>query len=97
VSASSQEGFGYPAAEAAMVGKPIVCPDRGSLLETAGNVGIPFQAGNSAALADAILGALQPDDRAKRAWSDERARAASRFSLASAANDLLSCYELALE
>jgi len=97
VNASVNEGFGYPAAEGAMLGKPVVCPDRGSLLETAGRVGVPFRSGDPAALARAIRSVLDPDEATKQAWAQEPAHAASRFSLRTFAHQLLLCYQLASE
>jgi glycosyltransferase involved in cell wall biosynthesis len=58
---SLDEGFGLPVLEAMTLGVPVVTSDRGSLPEVVGGAGPVVDAGDSAALADAIARVLFDD------------------------------------
>jgi glycosyltransferase involved in cell wall biosynthesis len=96
VNASVNEGFGYPAAEAAVLGKPVVCPNAGSLAEAAGQAAVIFTAGEPEALSESIFRALKPSGDMRHAWARERNRAAERFSMEAAIAELMMCYRSAL-
>jgi glycosyltransferase involved in cell wall biosynthesis len=78
---SLYEGFGYPVVEAQMCGTPVVCSDRGSLREVAGDGGILLSPHDARGFSDAILSILE--DPLLAADLVKRGRVnVSRFSLA---------------
>lgn len=75
-----QEGFGLAVAEAMHVGTPVIAHRHGSLPEVLGGCGELVTEGDTAALAEAIAGALADPARRERmaACGAERARAVFR-------------------
>jgi alpha-1,3-rhamnosyl/mannosyltransferase len=59
---SSYEGFGFPVIEAMACGTPVICSDRGSLKEVAGDAGLILDSLNSKAIAHAMIRVSRDDD-----------------------------------
>ena len=95
VSASGNEGFGYSAAEALCAGRPFVCPDRGSLPETAGDVAFVFPTGDPEGLATRVLQALGEEDTMTERLALASADARARFSVDRATEAAVRCYKMA--
>jgi len=88
---SLYEGFGLPLLEAMACGTPVVCSDRSSLPEVAGDAALLVDPVDVAALADALLRLLE--DTALREHLTERAIArAATFSWERAARETLEVY-----
>lgn len=87
---SSYEGFGLPVVEAMACGTPVVCSNTSSLPEVAGEVGVLVEAGDAAALTDAILSVWESPPESERLQSQ-----AARFSWRRAAEETLGVYESA--
>ena len=92
---SYYEGFGLPVLEAMARGVPVVCADRSSLPEVAGDAAILFDPDDPRAVAGALRAVLDDPARAEDLRSRGRAQA-ERFSWAAAARGTLASYERAL-
>ncbi len=90
VSASVNEGFGYSAAEGAAMGRPVVCPDRGALAETAGSAAMTFRAEDARGLAGALGEAAHGGRNAALMQARAEAR---RFAPAKIAKEMIGCYQ----
>jgi len=89
---SFYEGFGLPVLEAMACGAPVICSDRGSLPEVAGDAALLINPDDPAGLADALERVLE-DDRFRaqmreRGWANVR-----RFSWAKTAKETLNIYK----
>jgi alpha-1,3-rhamnosyl/mannosyltransferase len=62
---SSYEGFGFPVLEAMACGAPVICSDRGSLKEVAGQAAVTLSEIDSSSIAEAMLELLENGDRAR--------------------------------
>lgn len=80
VTPSLYEGFGLPAAEAMSCGTPVVVTDGGALPEVAGDAGLVVPKGDAAALAAAISGLLDDDERRSDVAENCLKRAQARFN-----------------
>ncbi|CAG0936783.1 mannosyl-N-acetyl-alpha-D-glucosaminyl-diphospho-ditrans,octacis-undecaprenol 3-alpha-mannosyltransferase / alpha-1,3-rhamnosyltransferase [Thermoflexales bacterium] len=89
---SEYEGFGLPVLEAMACGAPVVCSNRSSLPEVAGDAALLCNPQNSEALTDAIERALI--DRDLRATLQQRGLArAAQFSWEQTARQTLAIYK----
>ena len=87
---SKCEGFGWPVIEAQVCGCPVICSDRTSLPEVAGEGGLIFGLNDEAGMADAVL---RLDDPGFRAAVVARGLAnAARFSVDRMIADYLDVY-----
>jgi glycosyltransferase involved in cell wall biosynthesis len=92
---SLYEGFGLPVLEAMARGVPVVCSDRASLTEVAGQAARFFDPESARSIADAIeavLGDEREADRLRVAGLEQ----SRRFSWAATARETLACYERTL-
>jgi glycosyltransferase involved in cell wall biosynthesis len=93
---SFYEGFGLPVLEAMACGTPVVCTDRGSLPEIAGDAALLVNPDDLDSLADAMERAL--DDEPLRGQMRERGFAqVARFSWEKTARETLAIYHQVLE
>ena len=93
---SRYEGFGLPVLEAMASGAPVICGNRSSLPEVAGDAAVLVDPDETPALADAILRVLT--DPSWAAELRERGiRQAARFSWSRAAAETLAAYRRAAE
>ncbi|MFM8626195.1 MAG: glycosyltransferase family 4 protein [Actinomycetota bacterium] len=89
---SLYEGFGAPVIEAMRIGTPVVCADRGSLPEVAGDAAVVVEPD-----VDAWAGALDRV-RTERAEMVARGRArAAEFTAEKSAEDLVDAYRVVLD
>ena len=77
---STNEGFGWPVAEAQACGCPVVCTDRAPMTEVAGAAGLIHRLDDEAGFAADILRLTNPDERER--WSARSLENAKRFSAA---------------
>jgi glycosyltransferase involved in cell wall biosynthesis len=89
---SFYEGFGLPVLEAMACGTPVVCSERGSLKEIAGDAALLIHPDDLEGLADAMAHALE--DETLRAQMRERGFAnVTRFSWERTARETLGIYK----
>lgn len=89
---SFYEGFGLPVLEAMACGTPVVCSERGSLKEIAGDAALLIHPDDLEGLADAMAHALE--DESLRAQMRERGFAnVTRFSWERTARETLGIYK----
>jgi glycosyltransferase involved in cell wall biosynthesis len=91
---SLYEGFGLPVLEAMRRGVPVVCSDRSSLPEVAGDAALTFDPEDPRAIAAAIQEVLGNPAEAELMRAAGRARA-ERFTWASTARGTIASYERA--
>jgi glycosyltransferase involved in cell wall biosynthesis len=91
---SFYEGFGLPVAEAMAAGIPVVCSNRGSLPEIAGDAAVFVDPDDSDGLSSAIVRVLENRDMAERLSQNGRAQAA-QFTWERTAQQTLAAYETA--
>jgi glycosyltransferase involved in cell wall biosynthesis len=92
---SFYEGFGLPVLEAMACGTPVVCSDRGSLPEVAGDAALLINPDDLDGLADAMKRVME--DESLRTQMRERGLAnAKRFSWEKAAKETLAIYRTLL-
>jgi len=89
---SLYEGFGLPVLEAMACGTCVVASDAGSLPEIAGDAAMIVQAGDAAALADALRSVLR-DSGLRRTMVQRGRKRASGFSWKKTARKTLEIYE----
>jgi glycosyltransferase involved in cell wall biosynthesis len=92
---SLYEGFGLPVLEAMRRGVPVVCSDRSSLPEVAGDAALTFDPEDPCAIAAAIEEVLGNPAEAELMRAAGRAQA-ERFTWASTARGTIASYERAL-
>jgi glycosyltransferase involved in cell wall biosynthesis len=93
VSASSLEGFAYPAAEARATGRPFVCPEEGPSKETAGVAAVTFLGGDPDALAEAVASGIAFGRERRVELERDAERARQELSIETAAERLIRCYD----
>jgi glycosyltransferase involved in cell wall biosynthesis len=77
---STNEGFGWPVAEAQACGCPVICTDRAPMTEVAGPAGLIHSLDDEAGFAADILRLTNPAERER--WSARSLENAKRFSAA---------------
>lgn len=92
---SLYEGFGLPVVEAMACGTPVICSDKGSLPEVAGEATLKVQSGDIMGLADAMKNVLT-DDRMAKDMIAKGLEQASKFTWQSTARQTLQAYQKAL-
>jgi glycosyltransferase involved in cell wall biosynthesis len=92
---SLYEGFGMPVLEAMSRGLPVVCSDRGSLREVAGDAALLFDPASPRSIADAVQRILSDQSLAARLRDMGRLQA-SRFTWRATADATLASYDRAL-
>jgi glycosyltransferase involved in cell wall biosynthesis len=88
---SLYEGFGLPVLEAMACGVPVVCSDRGSLPEAAGDAALLVDPTDEPAMAAALVRALHDDDL-RREMTARGLRRAQEFTWDKVARNFLSVY-----
>jgi glycosyltransferase involved in cell wall biosynthesis len=88
---SLYEGFGLPLLEAMACGVPVVCSNRASLPEVAGDAALLVDPTDEPAIAAALVRALHDDDL-RREMVAKGLRRAREFTWDRAARNLLSVY-----
>lgn len=86
------EGFGLPVAEAMACGTPVVCSDRGSLPEIAGEAAVICAAEDASAFADAVLRVWE-DGTFKNDLIERGLKQASKFTWQNTIQQLLPVYQ----
>lgn len=94
---SLYEGFGLPAGEAMACGRPVVSTNGGALPEVVGDAGIQVPVKDSAALADAIAGLLDSEERREQLGAAGRRRIEQLFCWTRAAGQMSAYYQTVLE
>jgi glycosyltransferase involved in cell wall biosynthesis len=89
---SLYEGFGLPVIEAQHFGCPVICSNRASLPEVAGDAALIFDPGKAGELDDKIVQLLSDDDLRQRLRASSRANVA-RYSWRRATAQLLRAIE----
>jgi len=92
VSPSLYEGFGLPMGEAMSCGTAVISSNGGALPEIVGDAGLMVQAGNSDALAQAIIKLLDSPELRTRLGQLGRQRILERFSWDVAAREFTQVY-----
>jgi glycosyltransferase involved in cell wall biosynthesis len=93
VSSSAWEGMPLVVGEAMAMQKPVVATDVGGTRELVGDAGIIVPAGNSDALATAMIGVMRQSEDYRRALGQgARGRIAKDFSMAARANEWETLY-----
>ena len=90
---SEYEGFGLPAGEAMACQVPVVSSDGGALPEVIGDAGVVVPSKNPEALATAIAGLWQDDNRRHALGLAGRTRIKKLFSWRQAALSLTDFYQ----
>jgi glycosyltransferase involved in cell wall biosynthesis len=86
------EGFGLPMLEAMACGTPVLCSDRSSLPEIAGDAALTFDPERADRLEELLIRVLQ-DDSLRQTLSAKGFVRANRFSWEKAARETLKLYE----
>jgi glycosyltransferase involved in cell wall biosynthesis len=84
-------GFGLPPLEAMACGTPVVCSDRGSLLEVTGGAALTADPEHAPDLAERVAG-LMSDERLREEHVAKGLRQANRYSWGRNAREVLSVY-----
>ena len=93
---SLYEGFGLPAVEAFACGTPVICSNKGSLPEVAGNAALQIQPDDVIGLAEAMKRVLT-DDRMAKDMIAKGFQQASKFTWQQTAGQTLASYKRAME
>lgn len=93
---SEYEGFGLPVLEAMACGVTVICSNRSSLPEVAGDAAILIEPDDSQAWAEAI-GRLLEDAGLRADYAQRSARRAQKFTWGQSARQMRALYEHALE
>ncbi len=89
---SLYEGFGLPVLEAMACGTPVICSNRASLPEVAGDAALLFDPDNEGALVQALLSVLTDSD-VRHALRTKGLRRAAQFSWSETARQTVAVYE----
>jgi len=95
VAPSLWEGFGLPVLEAMACGTPVICSDRSSLPEVAGDAALTFDPERADCLEELLVRILQDNDLRQK-LSAKGLERSSRFSWENAAQETVKLYEKVL-
>jgi glycosyltransferase involved in cell wall biosynthesis len=93
---STYEGFGLPVLEALQCAAPVICSNRSSLPEVAGNAAILVDPSDESALVEAINELIVNPDR-RRELKTLSVQQAARFSWKTSADCVARAYQMALD
>ncbi len=93
---STYEGFGLPVLEALQCAAPVICSNKSSLPEVAGDAAILIDPSDESALVEAIVDLVDHPDR-RQELKNLSVRQAARFSWEASAERVAKAYGMAID